>query len=195
MENKALYFIISFLGGGIISALINRSFILRSEKRARENEQLANQVKYLYGPLYFFTVLNESLFELTQKFYSANKKHYIDINWSSDSDTQKNIHKETETTIQLGNDYSRMTRDNNKEMYKIIKDNHFYIEPEDTAIFQQFIIDHLRMENEFKVGQPLKTPHCVYREVGEISFMRQNFSDIIKKRFTEKTSKLKSFNK
>jgi len=190
---QTINLIVSFLGGGIIGGLINWVRVSRSEKEARKNELLSDQIKCLYGPLYFFTGLNESLFELTSKFQSAYTEHYVNQDWSRDPHTLESLKKETETTIELGNHYVRLTRKNNEKICEILRENYSYIEPDDTEIFQRFIIDQLRMEREFKEGEPLETPFEIYSKVGEVSFMRKEFAELAKTRFIEKTKELKSF--
>ena len=59
-------------------------------------------------------------------------------------------------------------------------------------MFQQFVVDHLRMEREFKAEQPLETPFEIYFKVGEISYSRKEFIEVVKKRFIEKNKVLKS---
>jgi hypothetical protein len=66
MENT-LQLIISFLGGGILVALINWGRTIRSERATRKNDFLKEQITKVYGPLYFFVCLNESLLALTNK--------------------------------------------------------------------------------------------------------------------------------
>jgi ribosomal protein S18 len=188
---QALNLIVSFLGGGIIGGLINWARVSRTEKEGRKSEALLNQVKFLYGPLYFFVGQNESLFDLNNKFHSAYTDHFVNQKWSSDTHTQESIKKEAETTIELSNYYVRMTRNNNKKICEILRENYSYIDPNDTEIFQRFITDHLRMEKEFKEGEPLETPFEIYNKVGEISFMRKEFSDLVKGEFIRKTKEIR----
>lgn len=192
---QAINLIVSFLGGGIIGGLINWARVSRSEKESRKSEALSNQIKCLYGSLYFFAGQNESLFELNNKFQSAYTDHYVNQDWSRDPHTQESIKKETETTIELGNHYVRLTRKNNEKICEILKENYSHIDPAETEIFQRFVIDHLRMEREFKEGEPLETPFAIYKKVGEVSFMRKEFSELVKKKFLEKTEELRKFQK
>ena len=48
------------------------------------------------------------------------------------------------------------------------------------------------MEREFKSGTPLQTPLEVYLKVGEISYSRKEFMELVKKRFVEKNKGIKS---
>jgi hypothetical protein len=60
--------LITVLGGilgGIIVAVTNWFLSNRSTRRTREVDWLQEQLRLLYGPLFFFTSQNEELFKLT----------------------------------------------------------------------------------------------------------------------------------
>ena len=184
--------IISFLGGGILGTLINWVRTSRSERTARKHEFFKEQMTKVYGPLYFFVGLNEALFSLNDKFHKAYNEHFVDQKWSTDPQTRENLNKETIETLEIANHYVRLTRDNNSKIVDLLRDNYAYIDPEDTEVFQQFIIDHLRMEREFKGQKPLETPLEIYFKVGEISYSRKEFMELVRKRFVEKNKVIKS---
>ncbi len=192
MENT-LQLIISFLGGGILVALINWARTSRSERTTRKNEFLKEQITKVYGPLYFYVCLNKSLFALNDKFHKAYKEHFSDKNWSDDPYTAESLSKEMKATIDLSNYYVEMTMDNNKKIVDILRNNYAYIDPEDTDIFQQFIIDHLRMEKEVKKEEPMVTPIRIYKKVGDISFSRNEFLELVNNKFSEKNKAIKSY--
>lgn len=189
---NTLQLIISFMGGGILVALINWARTSRSERTTRRHEFFKDQIAKVYGPLYFFVGLNEALFVLNDKFHKAYKEHFIDQNWSKDPHTRENLSKETGKTLEIANHYVNLCRDNNVKIVELLRNNYAYIDPEDTEVFQQFIIDHLRMEREFKAETPLETPLEIYYKVGEISFSRKEFMELVKKRFVEKNKVIKS---
>ena len=95
-------------------------------------------------------------------------------------------------TLEIANHYVRLIRDNNSKVVDLLRDNYAYIDPEDTEVFQQFIIDHFRMEREFKAQKPLEAPLDIYLKVGEISYSRKEFIELVKKRFVEKNKVIKS---
>jgi hypothetical protein len=189
---KILQLIISFLGGGILVALINWARVARSERTTRQHEFFKEQVAKVYGPLYFFVGLNEALFELSGKFHKAYNEHFVGQNWSADPHTRETLNRETNATLEIANHYVNLCRDNNAKIVSLLRDNYAHIDSEDTDIFQQCIIDHLRMEREFKVEQPLETPLQIYLKVGEISFFRKEFAELVKRRFVEKNNVIKS---
>ncbi len=187
-----LQLIISFMGGGILVALINWTRTARSERTTRKHDFIKEQIANVYGPLYFFVGITEALFGLNQKFHQAYNEHFIDQKWSTDTHTRVSLRKEIDATLQIANDYVGIVRDNNAKIVDILRENYAFIDPEDTDTFQQFVIDHMRMEREFKAGQPLETPHEIYFKVGEISFCRKQFIELVKAKFVEKNKTLKS---
>ena len=56
--------IVSFVGGGIISSLINWIRANKADKKDREIKLLDDQIRKLYGPLYFLVSQSEKLFQL-----------------------------------------------------------------------------------------------------------------------------------
>ncbi len=191
MENT-LQLIISFLGGGILVALINWARTSRSEKMTRKYEFFKEQITKVYGPLHFFVGLNEALFALNDKFHKAYNEHFVNQNWSTDPQTRENLSKKIGATLEIANHYVRLTRDNNSKIVDLLRDNYAHIDPEDTEVFQHFIIDHLRMEREFETEKPLATPLEIYFKVGEISYSRREFMELVKKRFVDKNKAIKS---
>lgn len=187
-----LQLLISFLGGGIIVALINWARTARSEKTSRKHDFLKDQITKVYGPLYFFVGLTEALFALNDRFHKAYNEHFVNQKWSDEARTQEILRKEADATLQLANYYVGMVRDNNAKIVNILRENYAFIDPEDTEVFQRFTIDYLRMEKEFQAEKPLETPFEIYLKVGEISYSRKEFLDLVKGRFSEKNEAIKS---
>lgn len=189
--NEILQLIISFLGGGILVALINWIRISRSERTTRKHDFVKEQIVKIYGPLFFFVGVTEALLDLNRKFNTAYKEHFVDQKWSKNPHTRETLRKETDATIQIANHYVEIVRDNNCKIVDILRENYAFIDPDDTEVFQQFVVDHLRMEREFKSGSPLETPHEIYMKVGGIPLFRKEFTEVVKKKFSEKNMILK----
>lgn len=187
-----LKLLITFLGGGIIVAFINWARTTRSERTSRKHIFLKDQITKVYGPLFFFTGLTDALFELNGRFHKAYNEHFVNQEWSDDDLTQESLRKEADATLQLANYYVGMVRDNNAKIVDILRENYAFIDLEDTEVFQRFIIDYLRMEKEFQAEAPLGTPMEVYLEVGEISYSRPEFLELVKRKYSEKNEALKS---
>lgn len=190
MEDS-LRLIIGFFGGGILVALIDWARTERSEKTSRKHAFFKEQITRVYGPLYFFAGLTEELFVLNDRFHNAYKEHFVNQKWSDDVRTQEVLHKEADATLQLANYYVGMVRDNNAKIVDILRENYAFIDPEDTDVFKRFTIDHLRMEKEIHTGVPMETPLEIYQKVGEISYSRKEFLDLVKKRFSEKNKAIR----
>lgn len=175
--------VMSFLGGGLVAAMLNWVKEIRSEETKRRNERVRAQLEYLYGPLYFFSSQNDTLFDLVRKIHEAYQKEYSSKSWSPSEHTQANLMKDTDATIQIANSYVATATSNSKSMVDILKSNYAHIDPDDEEIFRQFILDQARLQQETSAEGPMRTPLRIYREIGEISFMRPEYSERVRKKF------------
>lgn len=185
--------IISFLGGGVIAGLISWARIARSERENRKSEYIKSQVNNLYGPLYFFTSQNVQLLALNRNLMTAYDIEYIDKNWSLDPQTRKNLNEETSATINIANSYVKNIVDNNEKIVELLQKNSEYIDPEDNEIFHRVVIDNIRLNVETKESGELITPFMVYKSVGKISYLREDFKDIVMSKFLVKNKELKNY--
>jgi hypothetical protein len=88
--------------------------------------------------------------------------------------------------VVLGNTYSAMARRNGSAMVDILKTNYAYIDPGDEPVLQQFVLDQARLEQEFPAEGPMKLPLPVYKQVGDVIYMRPEFASLVRDRFTAK---------
>ncbi len=174
---------------GVIVSVINVINYNRSERRQRRADFLLNQLHSLYGPVYFFTSQNESFFLLNDKFVEAYRKHYEDPKWSGDEPTQKAVEKEATQTISIENAYINRVEENNNKIVEVLERNFSLIDPEDVEMFGRFIVDHTRRKTEWD-EKHLKTPPRIYREVGSVSVMREEFIDKVREKFLAKRREL-----
>jgi len=171
---ELLAFFGSLLGGGTLGALVNWLRSDRAERKNRRINFLNEQIRKLYGPVYFFTLQNKKLFELNQRFLDAvDNKIVVDI------------------TIEIANDFIKPVLENNNKIYEIFNDSYSYIDPEDIDTFAIFYEHHIRLNIETDEKGRIRTPIPVLRKVGNISFMRPEFINNIESKFTEKKKELK----
>jgi hypothetical protein len=57
-------------------------------------------------------------------------------------------------------------------------------------VFARFIVDRTRLKIEIAKSGVLKTPVPIYEQMGDISFMRPEFIEIVDRRFKEKKAEL-----
>jgi hypothetical protein len=181
-----LSLVVSFLGGGIIGALVNYVRAERSENKERKVKFLDEQIRHLYGPLYYWVSQNIRLFELSERFHDAYRKEFIDEKWSQDPRTQGRLREGAGLTLELANKYIGQVEANNAEIKKIIDANYSYIDPEDIEVFSLFYEHHIRRITEINESGLLVTPDGIYQKIGDISFLRQEFIDKIKEKFLAK---------
>jgi len=100
------------------------------------------------------------------------------------------VRDEASDTIELSKRYVRMVKDNNQRVYDLLESSYSYVDPDDAALFSQFVVDYVRNKTEVDATGKLVTPLEVYELVGSISFMRQDFIDRVRERFTLKKAEL-----
>jgi len=192
MSNETLNLIFSFLGGGVVVAIFDWIRINKAEKISRRLDFLNNQIRHLYGPLYFFTSQNEKCFELNDSILKAYRKEYVEEKFSKDPYTQENLKKEVMITLDVANAYVSLATQNNEKIIEILRDNYSFIDPEDVDTFQQFVVDYNRLKTERDESGKLKTPLEIYMHVGEISFMRPDFIQRVKTKFNSKKTEIEN---
>ena len=195
MSNETLNLIFSFLGGGVVVAIFDWIRINKAEKISRRLDLLNNQIRHLYGPLYFFTSQNEKCFELNDSILKAYRKEYVEEKFSKDPYTQENLKKEVMITLDIANAYVGLATQNNEKIIEILRDNYSFIDPEDVDTFQQFVIDYNRLRTERDESGKLKTPLEIYMQVGEISFMRPDFIQKVKAKFNSKKTEIENMSR
>lgn len=188
--DPALVLIVSFLGGGIIGALINYARAERSEKKESKIKFLEAQIRNLYGPLYYWVAQNMKLFELNNRFHDAYKKEFIDEKWSKDPTTQDRLRKRAGMTLELANKYIGQVETNNAEIKKVVDASYSYIDPSDIETFALFYEHHIRKIIEIDETGKLVTPDGIYEKIGDISFLRPEFIDRVQKQFMSKKMEL-----
>ena len=185
--------IFSFLGGGLVVGILNWVKSSISERTSRKIEELQNQIRHLYGPLYFFTSQNENLFKLNEKFHEAYNAEYSSKEWSQDKHTQEALDKEATITIETANEYIELVKKNNDKIISILTDNYAFIDPDDVDVFQQFVVDYTRLKTEISGTGKRTVPLRIYRRVGDISFMRPAFIERVRSKFNQKRNELKAY--
>jgi hypothetical protein len=193
METSAL--VISFLGGGVTSALIVQLFALRAARKERTLKLLEEQIRELYGPLFYLVSQSERLFELNKQFHDAYKKEFIDKKYSDNALTRERVDSSTEATIQLANQYVKQIETNNEKISKILDNKFSYIDPMDIEIFLLFFEHRVRFTTERDEEGKLKTPSRIYSHIGDISYLRPEFIKRVKSKFLSKKQKLDKLSK
>ena len=96
-------------------------------------------------------------------------------------------------TLNMQNAYVAVVKQNNEQIFNILRANWMYIDSEDIALFRQVIFDHVRLKTEVTADGKRKLPFLIVHEMENIYFMRPDFAERVKKRFTEKQSFLETF--
>lgn len=184
--------IVSFVGGGTVSAIINwiRSNI--AETKERSTKYVEQQLEKLYGPLYYLTSQSSKLFEIERNLDVAYKVEYIDQKYSDDPDTRQRLREETDSVLYLKNQYIEQVVNNNRKIIDLLDNNFALIDADDVEIFiDEFYEHYIRYQTE----EIRKTPYMVYEHLGAISFLRPEFINRIKEKFESKKSQFEGIAK
>lgn len=184
--------IVSFLGGGIVSALINWARANRADKKDREIKFLDNQIRKLYGPLYYLVSQSEKLFQLNNRFHEAYNKEYCNKKWSQQQHAQEILEGEASATIEIANKYIEIVEKNNEKMKEILDNHYSLLDPEDIETMMVFFEHHTRLNVEKNCDGKITTPFRIYENIGDISFLRPEVINKIKTQFLNKKRKLEN---
>lgn len=184
--------IVSFVGGGTVSAIINwvRSSI--AETKERSTKYIEQQLEKLYGPLYYLTLQSSKLFEIVKKLDDAYKVEYIDQKYSDDPLTRQRLREETELVIELKNQYIEQVVINNRKIIDLLDNNFALIDADDVEIFINEFYEHFIRYQTEEIGE---TPYMVFEHLGAISFLRPGFIKRIKEKFESKKSQFEGITK
>jgi len=177
--------IVSFLGGGVVSAVITQYWNLLNENEKEKRKYIEKQLQSLYGPLCHYIFQSEVLFGLNDKLQEAHKAVF-----SSYNNPSEGVIKEATDTINLANEYINIVRVNNKNMIDILDKNYSYIDPDDIDIFKLFYEHYIRMEKEFTDKGMMKAPWQIYKEIGNVSHLRPEVIKRVKEKFMSKKEKI-----
>jgi hypothetical protein len=179
--------VFSLLGGGLVAGLINLWHTNRQEHKRRRIESIRSELQELYGPLQFFTSSNSQLFKLADKLSEAYTKEYVGKRWSDSA--RERVNKDTQQTLDLGNQYMRQVVENNGHILEILTRNYALIDPDDAEVFAWFIVEYTRYKTEYGESG-LKTPLVIYEHLGSVSYMRPEFIAAVDRRFKAKKAEL-----
>jgi|GEM_PF-1819951 len=187
---NVLNWIVGFLGGGLVSAIIGVGLSIYSARRTREVESLREQLSLLYGPLFFFTRQNEELFKLSDNVRSVYNDFFGGKNWSDDEQTQARLDKQVEATIGLGNVYIQRVVANNARMMEILERNWHLVDAADVDILARFQVDYTRYLVEVEQHGAAGLPFQIVMNLGNISFMRGDVISQVRAGFQAKRNRL-----
>jgi hypothetical protein len=187
---EIIRYALSFLGGGIISAVGNWVYLSWSARRAREVDLLREQNRLLYGPLFFFTSQNEALFKLAGHVNEVRREYFEGGNWSDEAQAQEVLGKQHIATIGLGNTYVKRVVRNNDKVMEILEKNWYLIEPADIEILSRFQVDYTRYLVEAKEQGTKGIPFQVIMKLGEIPFMHPDVMTCVREAFSRQRHRI-----
>jgi hypothetical protein len=180
---EAVRLIFSFLGGGLVVAMLNLWHASRLDKIRRQVEFVKAQLGDLYGPLQFFTSCSVRISQISGEIHKAYAVEY-------EGKTSDAAAERAGKTIDVSNAYVARIEANNKRIADILTNHYALIEPNDAEVFAKFMVDCTRRQTEFEDSGRLKTPLEIYRHLGDVAFLRPEFAEAVDKMFKAKQAEL-----
>jgi hypothetical protein len=140
--------VVSFLGGSATAAILTQLNAARVAEKQRKLQQLDEQIRELYGPLFYLVSQSERLFSLNARFHDAYKAEYIDQKYPRDPIAREQRRSETMDTIGLANQYVKQVEANNEKISSLLDSKFSYIDPDDIEPFLLFFEHYTRMTTE-----------------------------------------------
>lgn len=184
--------IVTVLGSGVVAAIATAVMQNRAKREDREASYLRDQLQMLYGPLHYYTTLNQLCFEQNKKVQLAGRSELSGVNPGPDVDARKQHSEDIAAVIELANDYIEIVRDNNEQVIQILRDNYAYADPDDMNILEQFRLDYARSKTEFRSEGGIRLPMYIHQHLEDVSFMRPIFIERAGSKFLTKQKRLKA---
>jgi hypothetical protein len=173
----------SIVGGGLIGAVVNWISSSRAARRAREADFIRDQLRLLYGPLFFFTSQNDELFKLAGNVQDVRRAIFEDKNWSTDEHTQAALGQQHMATIEMANAYVERVVKNNERIMDILENNWHVVDSGDIEVLSRFRVDYTRYLVEVMGPGKKDVPLSVVRQLGPIPFIRPDFIACVRTTF------------
>jgi hypothetical protein len=176
------------LGSSLGAALVTAGFQIWNSMRQGELQNIQDKLKWLYGPLFFFTRLNEDLINLCRRHEEACAKEYKDTRPTPEN--SEDLQQQVDQLFEEGNSYIEIdVIQNNEKIIPLLEKYWYLIDFDDVEIFSQFIIDMI-MYKRIK-GQTPRTALIIKKHIGPISFMRPEMIERVKEKFVSKIKREK----
>lgn len=180
--------VVAFLSGAVGGSIISALFDWFKEKRKFKTDYLRNQIDKLYGPLCLILSLSKQHFDISKSILSAYDSYFSAYTWSEDAGTQNTLKEESSKTIEVANEHVATANRNNEELFQTIKNNYSLIDLDDIEIVDNFLKNYNRLRIEHDTNKML--PYMIYKMVGGISFLPNDFECRITEKFNSKKNLL-----
>jgi hypothetical protein len=174
-------YILSFLGGGLVLAILNWVKEARSVARQREIACLQNQLQLLYGPLHCLTAQTQEILKLHENL--ENSLNPINKPEPREEQIPPFSSSEAEQIIALMNAYTEEVKKNKVRIRQLLETNWSLIHAEDVAPFLAFLADTTRSQVEIDEKYAMGVAFRVKPHLGDIFIIRPEFVDQVTSRW------------
>ena len=180
-------FVGSFLGGGLVVALLAWARSIHETVQARKKEHLQRQIDELYGPLAFIVERNDDLLKLAESVLGAYKSVYENKDWHPSA--LDAISSEAKATLGVADEYFRLMRANVDRAAALIESKYSLIDLEDAADFRAVSDWSIRRKVEISPeGEGM--PYRIATTLKPIALHANAFTHLVTSRFREKVAEL-----
>ena len=186
MKEIIIAIVSSSVISGTIVALLNWYRAERTARKEREVKFLDEQIRNFYGRLYYHISQNERLFDLYNRYHVAYNDYF-----SRPFAEGENTEKAMKATLDVGNKYIYEIYNNNGKIKEILDSNSSLMDSEDIEYFLLFYEHYTRLMTETE--ETLKNvPPPILTKMGNISILKPEVIDGVKKKFIKKKEQLDS---
>jgi len=179
-------FIGALIGGGIGAAAVTALFDIWASKTQVNITLLQDQLRELYGPLYFLTRQNQALFDLCNKYHEAYDKTFSGKKYADEAFPR--VQQEMQAMIEDANQYIKQVELNDQKALDLLEKSWHHADPDDIDIFIEFQIDYSRLILGRK--ESFATVIATHQHIGNISYMRPSMIERVESKWTTKKAEL-----
>jgi hypothetical protein len=178
----------SFLGGGMVVAILTWIKEARSAVRQQEVAYLKDQFHVLYAPLHCLTVQNMETFKHTEKLRETLHQN-IKVE-SQDPIIPPVTGAEAGKIIEMSSAYMAKITENNTRIRQLLEANWSLIDLEDEEVFVAFLTNCLRMQVEIDEHHAERVPLRVVLRLGDIYYLNTGFLERVTAQWKAKRVRL-----
>ena len=176
------------LGSSVGAAAVTALFNWWASRKQTELTVVEEQLRKLYGPLFYFTSFNQSLFRVYNDYHKAYDDEYVG---NTAPEWDEHVVKQAEALLEEANSYIREeVQENNRRVIRLLQENWHLVDTDDLEEFSTFQIDMCRLK---RIGEhSAQTSFKLYEHLGPISYMRAHMMERVKEKFAAKRERFEA---
>jgi hypothetical protein len=170
--------------GAVAASIVTMFTSYKIKSKEIRTKALEEKISNLYGPIYFKAKSSELYFKHIKDIHDGYTKHYVIPEFSREELTQQRLSKADSDSMNIKQKYQEIIYQNNQKIKSIIDESFHLIDFDDLEVFLSFNMHINRLTIEAKNGDEIRLPTKIQRELEPISLLPDDFSLIIKKKYS-----------